>query len=128
MVKSRSKILMVIILTILMLICVTSSVFADNTAIILPTGTDNNTANSVANAENTTENTKTNSTETTNIAANNTTSILTSNNTVSQYNTTTNTTALPKTGESDIYVVTALIAICGVSAIYAYKKIRDYNM
>mgnify|MGYP004637249377 CR=1 FL=1 len=124
MVKSRSKILMVIILTILMLVCVTSSVFADNTAIILPTNTTDNTAAATndTNTENTTANVTANNTVT-----NNTTSILTSNNTVSQYNTT-NTTALPKTGESDIYVVTALIAICGVSAIYAYKKIRDYNM
>lgn len=124
MVKSRSKILMVIILTILMLVCVTSSVFADNTAIILPTNTTDNTvaATNDTNTENTTANVTANNTVT-----NNTTSILTSNNTVSQYNTT-NTTALPKTGESDIYVVTALIAICGVSAIYAYKKIRDYNM
>lgn len=34
---------------------------------------------------------------------------------------------LPKTGESDIYVVTLLIVVFATVTIYAYKKIRDYN-
>ena len=35
--------------------------------------------------------------------------------------------SIPKAGESDIYVVTALIIISAIVTIYAYKKIRDYN-
>ena len=29
---------------------------------------------------------------------------------------------------ADGYVVTILVGVCAVSAIYAYKKIRDYNV
>ena len=53
-------------------------------------------------------------------------------NTSTSYNTvpTTNNTqaTLPQTGESDIYVVAALVVIFAISAIYTYKKIRDYNI
>lgn len=31
-------------------------------------------------------------------------------------------------GENDIYIVTALIVVCGISAIFAYKKIREFNV
>lgn len=36
-----------------------------------------------------------------------------------------NTTSIPNTGVD--YSVVFIIAVCGISAIYAYKKIRDYN-
>ena len=36
-----------------------------------------------------------------------------------------NTTAMPNTGVD--YSVVFIIAICGISAIYAYKKISDYK-
>lgn len=51
-------------------------------------------------------------------------------NTSTSYNTTTNKDqgTLPQTGETDIYVVAALVVICTISAIYAYRKIRDYNI
>ena len=44
------------------------------------------------------------------------------------YRTNTNTETLPKTGVTDGYVVAILVTVCAISAIYAYKKIRDYNM
>lgn len=34
---------------------------------------------------------------------------------------------IPQAGESDIYIVTLLIVLCGAVTVYAYKKIRDYN-
>lgn len=43
-------------------------------------------------------------------------------------NTANTTTTLPKTGVADGYVVAILVGVCAVSAIYAYKKIRDYNV
>lgn len=59
----------------------------------------------------------------------------TNNTTFNAINTTYNiqtntntTTTLPKTGVTDGYVVAILIAVCGISAIYAYRKIRDYNI
>ena len=39
---------------------------------------------------------------------------------------TANVEKLGQYGENDIYIVGALIVICTVSAIYAYKKIRQY--
>ncbi len=43
-------------------------------------------------------------------------------------NTNTNTnTSLPKTGANDT-AMWLLVAVCGVSAVYTYKKIRDYNV
>ena len=44
-------------------------------------------------------------------------------------NTTENTTnKLPQTGVTEDITVMFFIVVCAVSAIYAYKKIRDYNM
>lgn len=44
-------------------------------------------------------------------------------------NTTENTTdTLPQTGVTEDITVMFFIVVCAVSAIYAYKKIRDYNM
>lgn len=133
MVKSKSKILLVIILTMIMISCVATTVFADNAIIIGGNTTntniaaDNNTISDTNSATvNFTDGTNVTNNTTTNITGN---SFIINSNNISQYNkTNTNTTSLPKTGESDIYVVITLIAVCGVSAIYAYKKIRDYNV
>ena len=66
------------------------------------TDSDNNTnVNTTAGTINVNDNTNTNNT----------------NNTVE---------SIPYTGVN--YSVIVIIAICGVSAIYAYKKIRDYNV
>lgn len=44
-------------------------------------------------------------------------------------NTTENATeTLPQTGVTEDITVMFFIAICAVSAVYAYKKIRDYNV
>lgn len=44
-------------------------------------------------------------------------------------NTTENTTdTLPQTGVTEDITVMFFIVVCAVSAIYAYKKIRDYNI
>ncbi len=72
---------------------------------------NNNTTNNLNNTNNTTNNLNN---------TNNTTNNL--NNTNSNRN---NTTKIPDTGVD--YSVVFIIAICGISAIYAYKKIRDYN-
>lgn len=37
------------------------------------------------------------------------------------------TNSLPKTGVTEDITVMFFIVVCAVSAIYAYKKIRDYN-
>lgn len=52
-----------------------------------------------------------------------------SNNNSSVYNNTTNkTNTLPQTGIGDNTGMYIIMGICVVCAIYAYKKIRDYNV
>lgn len=48
------------------------------------------------------------------------------NNTNNTNNGITNTN-LPKTGMEDKTVLIIVLAVCGVSAIYAYKKVSDYR-
>ena len=61
-----------------------------------------------------------------NIVSNTTTNVVNNTTSYRPNNTTTNTT-LPQTGVTDGYVVAILVTVCAISAIYAYKKIRDYN-
>ena len=68
-------------------------------------------------------NTTTNNTITNNTTTNNTTT----NNTVSTNTAKNNTTnSMPNTGIESTSIV--IIAICIISAVYAYKKIREYNV
>ena len=84
--------------------------------------------------------------ETTNTTTNTTTNITTNTTTNITTNTTTNTTGgtviqpttnkttngvtgnnLPQTGVTEDITVAFFIIVCAISAIYAYKKIRDYR-
>ena len=103
----NSKVIMEIVIIISLLLALSTVVLADNTQIIIgggSTNTQNDTATNIPNVINTTTNTNT------------------------SYRTNTNTETLPKTGVTDGYVVAILVTVCAISAIYAYKKIRDYNM
>ena len=107
----NSKVVMEIVIIISLLFALSTVVLADNTQIIIgggSTNTQNDTVTNIPNVINTTTNT--------NI------------NTNTSYRTNTNTETLPKTGVTDGYVVAILVTVCAISAIYAYKKIRDYNM
>lgn len=75
------------------------------------TTTGNVTANTTANVQNT--------------VANTTTNISVPSTTTNRVNT---TQTLPQTGVTDGYVVAILVIVCAISAIYAYRKIRDYNI
>ena len=107
----NSKVIMEIVIIISLLLALSTVALADNTQIIIgggSTNTQNDTATNIPNVINTTTNTNT--------------------NTNTSYRTNTNTETLPKTGVTDGYVVAILVTVCAISAIYAYKKIRDYNM
>ena len=109
--KYNFKLIIGIILTILILACSTV-VFADNsTVIITPGGTQNETV----------QNTEVVNTETQNSATQGT---IFYNN----VHTTQNTETLPKTGVTDGYVVAILVTVCAISAVYAYRKVRDFNI
>ena len=75
-------------------------------------GTNTNTNTSNSNATNTNTNTNTN-------RANNKTNTRNS----SIYN----NTNLPSTGIGDSLPIAALVVVFGISAVYAYKKIKDYR-
>lgn len=92
--------------------------------IILPNDiTNNNTTNETPNN---TTNTITNEIPN-NTTANNT--INTVNNTVNNVvNNPTNNTTFPNTGVADSTIIFVLIATCTISAMYAYKKVKDYNI
>lgn len=126
----EKKIFLVALAVIMLVILGANTVFATGTQqiVINPTSTNNNVADN--NTVNTAVN---NTTNTTNTATNNTVNLVsvpsttnTSKNNTSVYNNT-NTTNLPKTGAND-YIIVAVIAVLGVSAIFAYKKVREYNV
>lgn len=87
---------------------------ADDVTVVTPE-TINNTINTV-NTVNTTNTVN----DTNNVAAPNVT--VPTNNTSSYNNTT-----LPKAGLESNVAIFAVIGVCAVSAIYAYKKVSDYN-
>lgn len=125
----EKKIFLVALAVIMLVILGANTVFATGVVINLPTSnnavTSNNTVEANNVVSNNTANNAVNIASGTNNVANNTTNI----STISSYNNTNknNTTNLPKTGAND-YIVIALIAVVGVSAIYAYKKVREYNV
>ena len=114
--KNKSMMVIIGIILALIIIVCSNTVFADATIIIggnttANTTTGNVTANTTANVQNT--------------VANTTTNISVPSTTTNRVNT---TQTLPQTGVTDGYVVAILVIVCAISAIYAYRKIRDYNI
>lgn len=69
---------------------------------------------------------ETNSTNNTNTTTTNNVTNITNTNNVTN-NTQVNET-LPKTGITEDYAIIAFAIICGISAIYAYRKVKNYNI
>ncbi len=111
----NSKVIMEIVIIISLLFALSTVVWADNTQIIIGGGSTNTQNDTATNVPNVVMNTTTTNTNV-------------NTNTNTSYRTNTNTETLPKTGVTDGYVVAILVTVCAISAIYAYKKIRDYNM
>ena len=117
------KVFSILVLSV-MVIFITTSVNADNTTgnftDITPTlqsETGNNNANNAnvnANSANTNRANTNNANTNTNRANTNNSSIY-------------NNTNLPKTGIGDSLPIAALVVVFGISAVYAYKKIKDYR-
>ena len=113
--KIRDLIICLIALTVLVL-TITTNVFATDGDIENELG-----GNSNQNVNNTFSNIgNSNVSNNTNINNANTNKANTNNS-----NTNTNNAGIPYAGVD--YSVVTIIIICGVSAIYAYKKIRDYK-
>lgn len=114
----NSKKLFIIAVVFMVLMLVQSSVLATNTIVI--TG---NTTNNIQTIPTTNQNANTN-VPTVNSLQNNSTqnTIVTSTN---NNNSTYTNQNLPKTGVD--YSALFIIAVCVISGVYAYIKIRDYN-
>lgn len=106
--KINSKLIIELIIIVSLILALSTAVFADPVIVGGGSANTQNDVNTVNNVPNIVSNT-------------------TSNNTSYRTNTNTNTT-LPKTGVTDGYVVAILVTVCAISAIYAYRKIRDYNI
>lgn len=120
------KISLVVIMSIAMLVFMIGNVFAENYQ-------DLTTAVNGTNSATTGNNTTGNNTTGNNTARNNTaTSALNSANATNRTNTANNTstynnTTLPHTGIGDSIPVAVLVVVFGISAVYAYKKIKEYK-
>lgn len=127
--KKTRLITSLIIIACVIFMLGTVSVYADNTTpttiTTITTNSGNNTTNKTTNISNAATNNAVNK-------VNSITSIGASNNTanrVSSYGNNTSTTSqenLPYTGTN--YSVVFVIAALGISAVYAYKKVTDYNV
>ena len=120
------KISLVVIMSIAMLAFMIGNVFTENYQ-------DLTTAVNGTNSSTTGNNTTGNNTTGNNTARNNTaTSALNSANATNRTNTANNTstynnTTLPHTGIGDSIPVAVLVVVFGISAVYAYKKIKEYK-
>ena len=119
--KLRIKELIICTITsIALILSIVTNVFATDIMNSLNTA-ENKNVQEIENRGNNTVNNHNNTNNTANNAVNNVT-----NNT--RNNTTNNTnkvTTMPNTGVD--YSILLIVAICGISAIYAYKKISDYK-
>ncbi len=130
--KINSLKVITLVLMIMLAISVSSRVFADDTpAITTLTGNNTNQGNTSIGtiSDNTTgngtTNTNTNNTNNTNNAINNTnvaTNLPTTNNSTSTSD------SLPKAGLSSSSTIIFLIIATSISAIYTYKKVKEYNL
>lgn len=116
---SKTKELIICIISIIALVlAITTNIFATEDINSLMGNNAGDTANNdFQQIGNTNTNTNTNTNDNTNTNTN--TNI--ANNNVNK-----TATSIPYTGID--YSVVLIIAICGVSAVYAYKKTRDYNV
>ena len=139
------KRLVIVMLSLVLVAVCSTSVFATDDDLFLSVNSTGNTASNATDNNTTSGNNTTNNTSTNNTNTNNTTnSSLTANNNTTTNNTvrntatnnTTNNTSktnnnvntLAKTGLSDTNGIVALIVVvCGVSAIYSFKKVNDYK-
>lgn len=122
------KVFSILVLSVMVILMATSvnaaEGFTDMTGSLLGNNTSN-TGNSANTANTNAANTNTDSTNTNRANTNN------SNRNTNRANTNNssiyNNTNLPKTGIGDSLPIAALVVVFGISAVYAYKKIKDYR-
>lgn len=115
--KIKTKELIICIITFIVLVLsIVTDIFATDIEATLGGNSTGNNIQQIQERENNTNNNTSNNT------SNNTNNVLNkTNNTANN----TNKTTMPNTGVD--YSILFIVAVCGVSAIYAYKKISDYK-
>lgn len=115
------KLFSILAISVMVMMFSTNVLAANDTNFTELTVSNGNTDNSSSNTANR-NNTNTNNTNTNNTNTN-TNRMNTNNANSSIYN----NTNLPKTGIEDSIPVAMLVVVFGISAVYAYKKIKDYR-
>ena len=129
------KIFLVVTVSLTLVLGATNVFAADNTTSFIDVTDTNSSANSSnTNSSNTSSNNTTTNTNSsnTNLTSNTNTNANTNTNITNTTNRTTNTssynnTNLPSTGLAESGSMFCVIFALAVSAIYAFKKLRDYN-
>lgn len=124
--KSLLKVFSILVVSLMLILFTTSVNAADtNTGFndISYTLSGNNTAGNNTTGNNIAGNNASNNSNT-----NLSNSLATNNSANNSANSSVyNNTSLPKTGIGDTLPIAALVAVFGISAVYAYKKIKDYR-
>lgn len=119
------KVISILLISAMVMLFATTVNAADDNSYndLTSTLTGNNSSNSSntsnTNSSNSTANTNSNSSNNTNNSLN----MSNNTNNSSVYN----NTSLPKTGAADSIPVAMLVVVFGISAVYAFKKVRDYK-
>lgn len=119
------KVISILLISVMvMLFATTVNAADDNSYNDLTSTLTGNNSNSSNNSSNTANTNSSNNTANTNSNNTNNSSNMTNNtNNSSVYN----NTSLPKTGAADSIPVAMLVVVFGISAVYAFKKVRDYK-
>ncbi len=113
-----------LISAMVMLFATTVNAADDNSYNDLTSTLTGNTSNNASNTSNTNSNSNNNTSNTN--SSNNTNKALNMSNNTSN-SSVYNNTNLPKTGATDSIPVAMLVVVFGISAVYAFKKVRDYK-
>ena len=116
------KVVSILLISLMFMLFTTTVNAAENVDLYNDLSLSNtNSSNTNTNTANT--NTNTNSNSNTNSKTNTNSNRNTNTNNSSIYN----NTSLPNTGIGDVVPVAALIIVFGISAVYAYRKIKEYK-
>ncbi len=119
----KKRDLIICLIGIIMILIFGLNVISNASSSITYNWGDNNTnSNSIINQISLTNTSSTNNSEG-NISTENTNNTTRTNNATTTNN---NSVSMPNTGLEDLPWV--VIAICGISAVFAYKKIKEYNI
>ena len=120
-------------------ICLSTSVFAANDFTSLSSSLNNNNGGNTSQAAPASETsgsnsasnnsgTNSNTSGTTNLSTTTNNNAATNNSNATSLNSSSyNNTNLPETGLQDSLPIAVLVVVLGISAVYAYKKIKDYQ-